>query len=134
MDRPFRKVYQLEAQPEVVWDAFLQENILEEWLASESEMDDREGFKFYWKVAGERMDGKVVELDVHERIIFEWKREEWPDEQFATVNIQLNEMSNGTRLEINITDIPDTEYDEVYDDWDGEIMPRLMKYLKDLQK
>lgn len=135
MASPFRKVYQVPGTPEQIWDAFLDEKTIEKWLVKDnSEMEDREGFKFKWEIPGQRMEGEVKDLRLHKEIVLKWRREEWDENHFATVTIQMNEMSNGTRLEIKVTHIPETEWDEVYEYWDQIVVRKLEKYLEKINK
>ena len=136
MDKQFRKVYIFKCEPRDIWDAFLDGKIIEEWLGSEETlMKDTIGYKFKWRVGAEWMEGKVVELvRPYKKIHFDWRREQWEEGKFAQVVLEINEMSDETRLEITITKIPKSEWDEVYEDWDGKIIPELEKYLKKLHK
>ena len=131
MAQDFHKIYYIEGSPEEIWTAFLTEKEIEDWLATgESRVDGREGGEFRWHLNGENMEGKFTKLVMpYKKLHFKWKRDQWNDRKFAKVQIDINEMSDRTRMEIWVTKIPNTEWDEVYEIWNGTIIPKLEKYL-----
>lgn len=66
----------LDAPPEQVWEALTDEAALSEWLASEVELDPREGGEIICRFEdGEERRGEVELVEEAERLAFHWWRE-----------------------------------------------------------
>ena len=80
--------------PEEVWEALTEPDRLEEWFASEVELDARPGGEgvFRWGDGAER--GAVVrELAENERLVLDW-------EDGGSVAIELEPAVEGTRIRV----------------------------------
>jgi uncharacterized protein YndB with AHSA1/START domain len=84
----------LEATPEEVWEALTDPERLEEWFATEVELDAREGGEgvFRWGDGDERR-AVVRELEPEERLVLDWDDE-------GQVVLELEEVDGGTRLHV----------------------------------
>jgi uncharacterized protein YndB with AHSA1/START domain len=80
--------------PEEVWEALIEPERLEEWFASEVELDARPGGEgvFRWGDGAER---RVVvrELDEAERLVLDW-------DDGGSVAIELEPVVDGTRVRV----------------------------------
>lgn len=138
MDTPIRHVHHVPAEPEEVWHAFLNEKNLEKWLKADSRkgMRAREGYEFLWILDGQRFAGRIAELDHHQKIVFEWRfddpdiEDRWPEGHFSIVQLELGDMNKSTRIDLFITNIPDTEQDELRRLWQQVILLRLEAFFK----
>ncbi|TML75459.1 MAG: hypothetical protein E6G12_09140 [Actinobacteria bacterium] len=80
--------------PDEVWEALTEPERLEEWFASEAELDARPGGEgvFRWGDGDER---RVVvrELEEERRLVLDW-------DDGGTVAIELEECEDGTRVRV----------------------------------
>ena len=80
--------------PDEVWEALTEPERLEEWFASEAELDARPGGEgvFRWGDGDER---RVVvrELEEERRLVLDW-------DDGGTVAIELEEYEDGTRVRV----------------------------------
>src|ERR1700680_4052276 len=82
------------ASPAEVWEALTDPERLEEWFASEAELDPRPGGEgvFRW---GGGDEGRAVarEMEPQERLVLDW-------EDDGQVVLELEEVDGGTRLHV----------------------------------
>jgi uncharacterized protein YndB with AHSA1/START domain len=78
--------------PDEVWEALTEPEQLEEWFASEVELDPREGGKgvFRWG-DGDVRKATVLVAEPNERLVLDWDEE-------GEVEFTLEEVEAGTRL------------------------------------
>jgi uncharacterized protein YndB with AHSA1/START domain len=88
----------LDAPPEQVWEALVEEAALREWLATEVELDAREGGELVCRYEdGEERRGEVELVEEAERLAFRWWRE---DAGPSRVELVLDAVAEGTRLTV----------------------------------
>jgi uncharacterized protein YndB with AHSA1/START domain len=82
------------ASPTEVWEALTEPERLEEWFASEVELDARPGGEgvFRWGDGDERR-AVVREIEPEERLVLDW-------EDDGQVVLELEEVEGGTRLHV----------------------------------
>ena len=82
------------ASPAEVWEALTEPERLEEWFASEAELDARPGGEgvFRWGDGDER-HAVVRELEEAERLVLDW-------DDGGTVAIELEPVVDGTRVRV----------------------------------
>jgi uncharacterized protein YndB with AHSA1/START domain len=82
------------ASPEEVWEALTEPERLEEWFATEAELDARPGGAavFRWGDGDERR-AVVREAEPGERLVLDW------DDEGAVV-LELEEVDGGTRVHV----------------------------------
>jgi uncharacterized protein YndB with AHSA1/START domain len=80
--------------PDEVWEALTEPERLEEWFASEVELDARPGGEgvFHWGDGDERR-AVVRELEEAERLVLDW-------EDGGSVAIELEPVVDGTRVHV----------------------------------
>jgi uncharacterized protein YndB with AHSA1/START domain len=80
--------------PDEVWEALTEPERLEEWFASEVELDARPGGEgvFHWGDGDERR-GVVRELEEAERFVLDW-------DDGGHVAIELEPVVDGTRIRV----------------------------------
>ena len=85
------------ASPDEVWEALTEPERLEEWFATEAELDPRPGGEgvFRWGDGDER-HAVVRESEPGERLVLDW------DDDGATV-LELEEVDGGTRVHVTET-------------------------------
>ena len=82
------------ASPAEVWEALTEPGRLEEWFASEAELDARPGGEgvFRWG-DGEERRAVVREAEPEERLVLDWEDE-------GRVVVELEEVDGGTRVRV----------------------------------
>src|SRR3954447_13225596 len=87
----------LPASPDEVWEALTEPERLEEWFATEAELDPPPGGAgiFRWG-NGEERHAVVREAEPGERLVLDW------DDEGATV-LELEEVEGGTRVHVTET-------------------------------
>ena len=90
-----REIVFPEESPAEVWEALTEAERLEEWFATEAELDPRPGGAgvFRWGDGDERR-ATVREASEQERLVLEW------DDDGGRVVIELEELDDGTRLRV----------------------------------
>jgi uncharacterized protein YndB with AHSA1/START domain len=85
------------ATPAEVWEAITEAERLEEWFATEVELDPRPGGEgvFRWGDGDERR-AVVREAEPEERLVLDWDDE-------SEVVLELEEVDGGTRLHVTET-------------------------------
>ena len=83
----------LPAGPEEVWEALTEPERLEEWFATEVELDAQPGGEgvFRWGDGDERR-AVVREADEERRLVLDWED--------GTVVVELEEVEDGTRVRV----------------------------------
>lgn len=83
------------ASPAEVWEALTEPERLEEWFATEVELDPRPGGEgiFRWG-NGEERHATVREADAEERLVLDW------DDDGGEVVLELQEVEGGTLLHV----------------------------------
>ncbi|HEY2715393.1 MAG TPA: SRPBCC domain-containing protein, partial [Solirubrobacterales bacterium] len=99
-----RRTVLLDAPPGEVWEALTDAALLSEWLASEVELDPREGGELVCRFEdGEERRGQVALVEEAERLAFHWRREEGGE---SWVEWHLDAVADGTRLTVIETAAP----------------------------
>jgi uncharacterized protein YndB with AHSA1/START domain len=94
----------LDAPPSEVWEALTDAALLSEWLASEVELDPREGGELVCRFEdGEERRGEVAVVEEAERLAFTWHREEGGE---SWVEWIVDAVADGTRLTVIETAAP----------------------------
>lgn len=94
----------LDAEPSEVWEALTDEALLSGWLASEVELDPREGGALVCRFDdGEERRGEVAVVEEAERLAFTWHREEGGE---SWVEWIVDAVADGTRLTVIETATP----------------------------
>jgi uncharacterized protein YndB with AHSA1/START domain len=95
----------VEASPEEVWQALIEQERLEEWLAPEVELDPVEGGEIAVRDGDEERTGTVETVEEQERFAFTWSR---PGEGESFVEFSIEELPGGTRVTVVETPIGPT--------------------------
>lgn len=92
------RTVRLDAPPEHVWEAIVDEDALGEWFADEVELDPREGGELRCRYEdGEERRGEVELVEEAERLAFHWRRE---GGEPSRVEFILDAVADGTELTV----------------------------------
>jgi uncharacterized protein YndB with AHSA1/START domain len=94
-EREVRREIELEAAPADVWEAFVNERLLSEWLADEVELEPVEGSPARFRTGGEQREGTVLRVEEGRSIAFTWSRDgDLPSE----VELRVDAVPDGSRV------------------------------------
>jgi uncharacterized protein YndB with AHSA1/START domain len=96
-ERSVEREVEVPATREETWRALTDPEQLGEWLASDAELDLRPGGVLTVRTNGETREGFFEEISEPDRLVFWWGE---PDGELARVQIDLDELEDGTRVRV----------------------------------
>lgn len=109
----FKKYYILHGTPEEVYIALTNPLTIELWTSEKAEMSTIPGSEF--SILDGSIVGKNLEFIENKKIVQQWY---FGDQEPASiVTIKLHEHKEGTSVELNHTNIPDEDYDDIVEGW-----------------
>lgn len=111
--KDFKAYYTIPAEQEDVFVALTNPFTIELWTGYPATMDANEGTEFsLWE--GD-ITGKNLEVVKNEKLVQEWYFGE--QEEKSIVTIKIFEDKKGARVELQHTNIPDEDYDNITEGW-----------------
>jgi len=111
--KDFKKYYVIPAEPEEVYLALTNPFTIELWSGYKAIMSTDPGSEFeLWE--GD-ITGKNLEFVDNKKIVQQWYFGE--QEETSIVTIKLFENKKGTQVELNHTNIPDEDYENITEGW-----------------
>jgi len=126
MNKIIRKVYKISTPIEQVWKALVDPEIIDKWGGSPSKMDEKVGTEF--RLWDGDIHGKNVEVVKEKKLVQEWFSGDWPEP--STVKFTLKSENSKTILELQHTDVPDDEVDDIDQGWDDYYLGPLKEMLE----
>jgi len=125
--KDFKKYYSIQAPPEDVYKALTVDITLQLWTGEKAEMIAEPGTEFsLWDGS---IVGKNLEFIEGKKIVQQWY---FGDQTEASiVTIKLHPDKNGTSLELKHTNIPDEDYNDIIDGWNGSYFGALQEFYED---
>lgn len=123
-----RSSIDIDASPETVFEFLITENGMRTWMGTQATLEPMPGGVFAVDIAGYRARGSFLEVDPPRRVTITWgfiESNELPPGA-STVSFELTRTSNGTRLEVVHTDLPDGEVPGHAEGW-AHFLPRLTR-------
>lgn len=112
--KTFKKYYIIPAPPMDVYRALTNPNTIHLWSGEAAEMSDEAGTEFsLWEDA---IAGKNIEFIEGEKIVQQWYFGE--QDEPSIVTIKLHNHKHGTSVELQHTNIPDDDYNDIVEGWD----------------
>jgi activator of HSP90 ATPase len=104
--KSIRQTFTLKASPKEVYEAIIDEKKHAEFSQSAAKIDSKVGGAF--SAYDGYNHGKILELIADEKIVIALRHDEddWPEDHFTTVTIQLRKIREGTRLNFTQTGVP----------------------------
>ena len=110
-----RQVYQINADPRVVWQMLVDPKLIKEWSGSPAIMSEKVGFKFsLWE---DTINGKNVKVVPNRKLTQEWQEPDWEAPSIATF-ILSKDSHGGTRLELVHERVPRSKAKDIADGWE----------------
>ncbi len=123
----FKKYFIIPATPQEIYLALTTETTLQLWTSDEVDINPNVGGEFsLWDGA---ITGKFLELDPPKKIVQEWYFGDQKEQSIVT--IKLHEHKKGTSFEVNHTNIPDEDYDDIVEGWENEYVGGLQEFYEE---
>ena len=123
----FKKYFFLPAPPEDVYAALTNPLAIQLWTGEKAEMSTIAGSEFsMWEAS---ILGKNLEFEEHKKIVQQWYFD--GEDQDSIVTIKLHVDAKGTSMEVRQSNIPESEYDDIVEGWNGLYLPALFEFFKE---
>ena len=122
--KDYKKYYIINASPDMLYLALTNPVIIKLWSGDDAEMSTDPGSEFsLWEG---NICGKNLEFIENKKLVQEW----YFGEQTAPsiVTIILHEHKQGTSVELRHSNIPDEDYDDIVEGWNGEYFGALQDF------
>jgi activator of HSP90 ATPase len=117
----------LPATPDQIFEAWLSSQGHSQMTGSPAEVKTEIGGAF--NAWDGYIRGKTLEMEPHHRIVQAWRTSEFSeDSPDSRVEILLEEVSDGTKITLSHTDIPDGQGDSYRQGWDDFYFTPMRKY------
>ncbi|RAW00214.1 SRPBCC domain-containing protein [Pseudochryseolinea flava] len=125
--KSFKKYYIIPATPAELYLALTNPLTIQLWSGEPAEMSTTPGSEFsLWEGS---IVGKNLEFEQDKKIVQEWY---FGDQQEASiVTFKLHTNPKGTSLELNHTNIPDHDYDDIVDGWENIYIASLQDFYEE---
>ncbi|MCB2196029.1 MAG: SRPBCC domain-containing protein [Bacteroidetes bacterium] len=112
--KDYKKYYIISAEPEEVYTALTNPFTIELWSGYKAAMSTEPGTEFsLWE--GD-ISGKNITFEPNKKIVQEWYFGDQNEQSIVT--IKLFENKKGTQVELNQTNIPDDDFENITEGWD----------------
>ncbi len=111
----YKKYYTIPAPTDEVYQALTNPISIQLWTGEEAEMTTEPGSEFsLWDGS---ISGKNIEFIEGKKIVQQWYFGDQIEESIVT--IILHPDKHGTSAELRHTNIPDTDFDDIVEGWNG---------------
>jgi uncharacterized protein YndB with AHSA1/START domain len=122
--KDYKKYFTLSASPEEVYMALTNPATIQLWTGEKAEMSTIPGSEFsLWE---ESIVGRNLEFITGKKIVQQWYFGE--QEKDSIVTIILHPHKDGTSVELRHTNIPDDDYDDIVEGWNGPYFGALAEF------
>lgn len=123
----YKNYFIIQEIPEIVYKAFTVENTLRLWTGFEADMKEEVGYEFsLWD--GD-ISGINLAFEPNKLIQQEWFFGE--QEEKSIVTFKFHEHKKGTSLELNHTNIPDEDYEDIVEGWNEIFFKDLIDFFEE---
>lgn len=110
-----KKYYTISATPEEVYQAITNPITIQLWTGEEAVMSTEPGSEFsMWEGS---ITGKNLEFTENKKIVQQWYFGDQAEESIVTIILHADK--HGTSAELRHTNIPDDDFQDISDGWDG---------------
>lgn len=125
--KTFKKYYIIPANQQDVYLALTTPATIHLWSGEKAEMSTEPGSEFsLWDGS---IIGKNLEFVQDSKIVQQWYFGDQLEESIVT--IKLHPHKHGTSLEINHTNIPDEDYDDIVEGWKNNYIAGLEEFYEE---
>lgn len=123
----FKKYFLIPATPEEVYAALTNPLSIQLWTGENVEMSTEAGSEFsMWEGS---IQGKNLRFEANKLIEQQWYFGESENESIVT--IKLHPDKKGTSLELNHTNIPDPDFDDIVEGWNHVYISSLIDFFQE---
>jgi uncharacterized protein YndB with AHSA1/START domain len=108
-----RQTYEIEASPDKVFEALVNEEIIEHWSGDEAKMSPEVGAKF--SLWGGQMFGTNLEVVKNKKLVQEWCYDQWDEP--SKVTFEIKGKGDYTIVELIHEDVPQQSLKNISDGW-----------------
>jgi uncharacterized protein YndB with AHSA1/START domain len=108
-----KQTYEMSASPEQVFEALVNEEIIQDWSGDEVKMSADVGAKF--SLWGGQMFGTNLEVVKNKKLVQEWCYDQWEGPSKVTFTLQASEA--GTSVELIHEDVPEKSLKSIEEGW-----------------
>lgn len=119
--------YIIKAPIEKVWDGLTNSKLIDKWGAGPSKMEPVKGFEF--SLWGGDIFGKNIKVIKNKKLVQEWFAGKWKKPSIVT--FILRKAGEKTVVELNHTDIPDSEFKDIENGWKDYYMNPLKELVEE---
>lgn len=110
-----KRYYTLKADPKDVYNALINQKMIEIWTGEKAEMSEVQGSEFsLW-------DGSIVGINVEfekdRKIVQEWY---FGEKEKSIVSIMIHPDKKGSSVELRHTNIPEDAFENISEGWDED--------------
>jgi activator of HSP90 ATPase len=114
--KEIKRYYNLNAEPNDVYNALTNKKMLEIWTGEEAEMSTEPNSPF--SLWGGSISGINLEFEENKKIVQQWFFGEQDADSIVTIKIHPHK--KGSSVELRQTNIPDEAYENISDGWDED--------------
>lgn len=127
--KTFKKYYELPTSPDQVYLALTVPTTIALWTGAPAEMSTEAGSEFsLWD--GD-ICGKNIEFIENKKIVQNWYFEGITDDSIVTIKLHNGKRAGTTSVELEHTNIPDEDYDDMADGWDEYYFNALIDFFEE---
>jgi len=121
--KDYKAYFEIKESPDIVYRGLTNPDIIRLWTGNEVEMTTEEGSEFsLWNGS---IVGKNLEFEEGRKIVQQWY---FGDSEPSMVTMLLHPHKKGTSLELRHTNIPDEDYENMVEGWNGAYMGALAEF------
>ena len=125
--KDFKKYYMIPATPGEIYLALTNPLTIQLWSGEQAEMSVEPGSEFsLWEGS---ICGKNLEFETGKKIVQQWYFGEQVEPSIVTIKLHPHEQ--GTSVELRHTNIPEVDYHDIVEGWDGIYFGALREFYED---
>jgi activator of HSP90 ATPase len=118
-----------QAEPQVIFELFMDQEKQSKYTETKCTVGREAGEEFScydgWVL------GKNVVIVQDEKIIQEWRSNDWVEGHYSNLTIELIPKNNGTELLLSQTEIPADKIEDITKGWKSHYFDKMKKYLNE---
>ncbi len=126
------QVIDLDIKPSQVYNAIIDEKLHSEFTGEIALIEPFEGGKF--NTFANRSSGYFLKLVPNKKVVLAWRHENFPENIFSIVDIELQKTPLGTRINFNHIAVPEDFDGFLTEGWKKNYWIPLRKYLQKKEK
>lgn len=124
--KDFKKYYLISATPAEIYTALTNPLTLSLWTNSAATMSTEPGSEF--SIMEGSIEGRNIEFEENKKLVQQWYFGD--SEPPSIVTIKLHTHAKGTSFEVNHTNIPDADYNDIVSGWDEVYVGNLIEFFE----